>query len=420
MKKAFMFLLLLILSAPVVSSQDSGFGINFHGFVKTDVIYDTRHTYDAREGHFLIFPKEEKLDDDGNDINGEPQFHILSIQTRLTGKITGPDVLGAKTSGVIEGAFFGTADEDINTFRLRHAFLKLDWKNSTLLIGQYWHPMFITKCFPDVVSFNTGAPFQPFSRNPQIRFVQKAGSVEFTIAALSQIDFRNTGPDGSSTKYLRDAGLPEGYLGIAVHAGDHLFGAGGGYKIIRPYIQYDFDDDPFTLNSFVIDETLGSYEAMGYARLNFGDFSAKVEGVYGQNLTNLTMLGGYTAYMPDPEKDELTYSPFNTLSLWGELMYGKDVQVGLFAGYSQNLGISDDIEASNGLRTSFYARGHNIDKLIRVSPRVVWNIEKVRFAFELEYTSADYGSPDFDDKLKVTDTYTVENIRALFAAYLFF
>jgi len=27
------------------------------------------------------------------------------------------------------------------------------------MIGQFWHPMFATDCYPDVVSFNTGAPF---------------------------------------------------------------------------------------------------------------------------------------------------------------------------------------------------------------------------------------------------------------------
>ena len=65
------------------------------------------------------------------DINAKSGFNILSIQSRLTGKITGPDAFGAKTSGQLEGEFFGTADSDVNGFRLRHAFVKLDWENTS-------------------------------------------------------------------------------------------------------------------------------------------------------------------------------------------------------------------------------------------------------------------------------------------------
>ena len=67
----------------------------------------------------------------------------------------------------IEAEFFGTSDADLNGFRLRHGYLKLDWPHSELMVGQFWHPMFVTESFPDVVSFNTGAPFQPFNRSPR-------------------------------------------------------------------------------------------------------------------------------------------------------------------------------------------------------------------------------------------------------------
>ena len=103
---------------------------------------------------------------------------MLSVQTRLVGKITGPDAFGAKTSGYIEAEFFGTSDADVNGFRLRHAYVKLNWTTTELLIGQFWHPMFITESFPEVVSFNTGAPFQPFNRSPQIRVTQTARPLE--------------------------------------------------------------------------------------------------------------------------------------------------------------------------------------------------------------------------------------------------
>jgi len=184
-----------LLSAPAAAQEkaSSGFGIALSGFVKTDVIHDSRQTLSLREGHYLLYPKPALPDKDGRDVNGADSFHILSVQTRLQGKITGPDAFGAKTSGLIEAEFFGTSEADINGFRLRHAFLKLNWRKTELLVGQYWHPMFVVESFPDVVSFNTGAPFQPFNRSPQIRLTRTFGGWSLQAAALSQRDFVSAG-----------------------------------------------------------------------------------------------------------------------------------------------------------------------------------------------------------------------------------
>ena len=188
MNKKSIALLVLIAAAgtafPQADKPQTTFGISFSGFIKTDVIYDSRQTVSIREGHFFLFPKGELLDPAGRDVNARGNFNILSVQTRLVGKITGPDALGAKTSGLIEGEFFGTADGDTNGFRLRHAYVKLNWKTTELMIGQFWHAMFITECYPEVVSFNTGAPFQPFSRAPQIRLTQTFSRVSLIATAL--------------------------------------------------------------------------------------------------------------------------------------------------------------------------------------------------------------------------------------------
>jgi hypothetical protein len=142
--KALIALSLVSLVAPGVFGQadkpSSSFGISLSGYIKTDIFCDSRQTVSIREGHFLLYPKEPALDPLGRDINAKSSFNILSIQTRLAGKITGPDALGAKTSAYLETEFFGTSDADLNGFRLRHAYLKLNWKKSELLIGQFWHP----------------------------------------------------------------------------------------------------------------------------------------------------------------------------------------------------------------------------------------------------------------------------------------
>jgi hypothetical protein len=396
-------LLFTIFSINIAAQDSKNYGISFSGFVKTDMFYDSREVISLREGHFTLYPAEEKKDITGAVLNDRSSFNILSIQTRLTGKITAPDVFGAKTSGVIEGAFFGNVEGDINGFRLRHAFVKLEWESSSLLAGQYWHPMFIVESFPDVVSFNTGAPFQPFSRNPQVRFTQKLGSVSLIATAYTQRDFQSSGPLGSSSIYLRNSSLPGFDVQAQFQFQGLLFGFGGDLKTLKPRTVTD--------KNYLTDETVSSYAGIAYGKINSGDFSIKLEGVYGQNLTDLLMLGGYAVY----EKSAVTgiekYTNTKTYSVWSDIIYGKEVQFALFGGYTKNIGADKSF-------TAYYGRGNNIKDIYRVSPRVVVNSGKFRIAGEVEYTNAAYGTPDV--KGKVSNSKNVANLRILGAVYLFF
>jgi hypothetical protein len=415
MKKFLTIIVIAMCVFSVLKAQEGDkFGISLTGFVKTDVFYDTRQTMAFREGHFLLYPKPELLDADKNDINEGGNFNILSIQTRLAGNITAPDVLGAKARGYIEGEFFGSSDGDGNGFRLRHAYVDLIWQNTELRVGQFWHPMFITDCFPNTISFNTGAPFQPFSRNPMIRFIQKFGDLKITLAAITQRDFRSQGPNGESTDYLRNAGMPEMYGGLQFNFGQHFIGAGGGYKTLKPKLQSTFTSiqNPKIVK---LDETIGSFESEAYMKFIFDPVTIKLEGIYGQNINNLTMLGGYAIKTFDTTTLKEEYTNCNTLSAWGEISTGKEIEIAIFGGYTKNLG-SDDV-----ITGAYYGRDANIQSIMRVSPRFVWNLGKVRLALEVEYTSATFGTPDYKDKMEsYKDTKTVANIRTLLAAYIFF
>jgi len=383
--------LLLLSGAPAVRAQSEtqppAFGISFSGYVRTDLIYDTRQTVNLREGHFLIYPKPESFDKDGRDVNAAPSFHMLSIQTRLQGKISGPDAFGAMTSGLIEGEFFGMADTDINGFRLRHAYVKLNWTGTELLVGQFWHPMFITESYPDVVSFNTGAPFQPFNRSPQVRLTQGLGPLTLIATAVAQRDFTSNGPDGASSAYARNAAVPEfnlraQYASKLESGGELLMGLGGDLLTVKPRL--------VTTAGYKADETLTSGAGMAYFKLRTRDVTFKAEAVYGGNLHHLTMLGGYAVRtLTDPARGLETYVSLNTASAWAEIQTNGDaVQAGLFAGYSKNLG------AGTAIGGASYARGNNIDRLLRIAPRLIVNSGKLRLAVEAEYTAAAYGTPD--------------------------
>ncbi|MEN8193698.1 MAG: hypothetical protein ABFS12_12825 [Bacteroidota bacterium] len=406
MKRILLLFIFLILTCISFAQKEtkSSFNFKLKGFIKTDAILDSRQTIAAREGHFLLYPAAEVLDVNGEDINANPNFNMLSIQTRITGIITGPEAFGAKTSGLIEGAFFGNIGTDINGFRLRHAFVKLDWEKSSLLMGQYWHPMFITEVFPGTISFNTGVPFQPFSRNPQIRFTKRISNLYASVTAASQRDFASTGPNGTSSSYLRNSVIPILNFTLKYKTKAVVLGAGANYITLTPRI--------VTPNDYATSESIGALSTMAFAKLVINKFTVKFEGIYGANTTDLLMLGGYAVKSEDAVTGAEVYTNTKTLSAWTDLSYGKDFGFGLFAGYTKNLGTEEE-----NLGT-YFSRGSNIESVLRVSPRLYYQINKFRFASELEYTSATYGTPN--NMGEVETGVTVGNVRFLFAAYLFF
>lgn len=404
----------MFFSAALFSQQNAEpkFGINFSGFVKTDIFYDTRQTISLREGHFALYPADELLDKTGADINAKSNFNILSIQTRLLGKITAPDAFDAKTSGLIEGEFFGTSEGDANGFRLRHAFVKLDWEKLSLLIGQTWHPMFVTEVFPGVVSFNTGVPFQPFSRNPQVRLTANIGNISIQGAAISQRDFQSFGPSSSdgaavqSSSFLRNSALPNLNLQTSFKLNENIAGIGVDYKKLTPRLS--------TAKKIKTTETIRSRAINLFAKVSNSGFTFKTNAVYGENLADLTMLGGYAAVRNDTVTDLQEYTNLSSYSVWGELTYGKEIEYGLFVGLTKNLGATENVN------NKIYGRGNNIDKVVRISPRVQWTSGKTKISTELEYTTAVYGTIAYAKKAIVENTHSVSNLRILVAAFYYF
>ncbi len=412
--KKFIPLILLIglLHGGLTAQEAPKFDVKFSGFVKTDLIWDSRQTVAVREGHFLLYPMPEDLDPNGDDINAKSSFNILNVQTRMRVNITGPDVWGAKSSAFIEGAFFGSAESNINTFRLRHAFVKLAWSTTELLAGQFWHPMFNTHSFPGTVSFNTGAPFQPFSRNPQVRLTQHFGKFDLALTALAQRDFASTGPYGISSQYLRNTGYPafnlrfEYYNKNETTGHEFLIGASGNYKSLTPRLK--------SSEGYATHTTANSFSATAFVKYSSTSVTFKANAFYGGDPVNLTMIGGYAVTgIDDFAKGLVTYSPINNMSVWAELgTNGQKIQAAIFGGYSKNLGTPKDIIGD------IYDRGAKIAYVWRVAPRLIYNSGKFRFAPEIEYTAAAYGTTQYDGT--VDNATEVGNLRFLIGIYYFF
>ncbi len=368
------------------------------------------------------------FDANGIDIDDKSSFNFLSIQSRLTGKITGPDAFGAQTSGVLEADFFGNENAafiDANGFRLRHAFVKLNWPKTELLAGQYWHAFFIPDCFSGVISFNTGAPFQPFSRNPQIRITQSAGKFKLSAVVAAQRDF--TSPQGSAS--LQHASLPDLsiLLSYAQKKNELTTHAGIGldYKLLQPLLST-------TKNNavFVTDEKVAGFSATAWLKIQSQSATFKLQGVYGENLFDLIMLGGYAVHsITDTSKNTVNYTTLNQLTAWSEFQTnGKTVQFGMWAGFSKNVGAKKAIlyYSNKVAGTDATVRGANIHSLYRLSPRIVFIQGKFNFATELEFTSVRYATKNAQNQLNrdengvITDSEPVNNLRLLLSAIYHF
>jgi len=405
MKRNIVIALLFTLGLSRISSQETNpaWGFKLSGFIKNDIFYDTRQTSIlncSREGHFYLYPDNVLYDINMNDVNANPGFHILNIQTRIRGDFTGPDAFGAKTSGAIEAEFFGTSENDVNGFRLRHAFVKMEWTKTSLLIGQFWHPLFPAESFPGTISFNTGAPFMPFSRNPQVKLTRKLGRMTLSLTAYSQRDFTSSGPEGYSYKYIRNSGLPGANIQIRIPAGEIFTSwAGFDYKTLRPELK--------TTANVETDATIGGFSVYANTMIKTKPVTISLMGIYGQNTCDIAMIGGYAvSEITDTVKQFKTYTNLNTANFWIDLSTnGKKIMLGIFTGFSKNLGASDPVSGA------VYGRGSNIDHLFRISPRITFTEGRLSFAAEMESTTAAYGT--MRDDGRVINTNNVSNLRFL-------
>ena len=115
MKKIYLLTLLVAISSQLLLAQDGGkaFGIKFKGFIKHEMIYDSRQTITSRDGTVLLFPSAISEDANGVDINADPQFNFVALTSRLQGIFSGPDAFGAKTSGMLSFDFVGTGNDKV-------------------------------------------------------------------------------------------------------------------------------------------------------------------------------------------------------------------------------------------------------------------------------------------------------------------
>lgn len=410
MKKTLFMAALMTMFIGSAKAQEKP-SVKLYGFIRNYACFDTRESMTSNSEQFYYMPKDEKLDANGEDINEQPNMMLLSITTRLGLNITGLEFLGAKTSAKIESDFagFGTSN---TVLRIRQAYAKMEWEKSSILAGQAWHPM-MGDMMPDVFSLETGAPFTPFSRTPQVRYDYKNKGFTLTATALYQYQYTSYGPDGASFNYARNAIVPELYFQAMYKNDGFMIGAGVDLLTLKPRQSYTMDSTDengttVTATYKCKEDPVVSISPTIFASYKKGNWGIKGRFTYAQNAAHLSMISGYGVTAVN-ENGEQEYGSINSAGGWVDVTYKKTLKKGFltfccFAGYTKNLGCKDEFTGP------IYMRGEkNMDNMWRVAPSVLYTHNAMQIGIEYNPTTVAYGTPD--SQYKMSDTHNVTNHR---------
>lgn len=233
---------LLATSAMADEPVMSKFKMTIGGYVKLDYAYNS----DNLGASGIITPGGGGLGAALATKTGASQQEqsILGMkQSRLFLKIDGPTFYGAKTGGLIEGDFYGNNGiaQESPQFRMRLAYGTIDWKNTSVLFGQYWDmfaPMVAsTQDFRSGAT--TGAPNNP--RSPMIKLTQRVdlnadNQLQFVVGVTdpsyygdnTNVEASNLGGFGPTVSYganlayaaqmfytTKSLGVAPGYFGLS-------------------------------------------------------------------------------------------------------------------------------------------------------------------------------------------------------------
>ena len=415
-----------------------------YGFIRNYAFYDTRATKSLAEDMFFFIPLDRKMAGD-NDLNAVGNFGFQAISTRLGLDIKGYRIGSTDIEGKIEADFYClNSGGNTGTLRMRQAYVKLGWEPSetfshTLLIGQTWHPL--AADMAHTIALETGAPFTPFNRSAQIMYNANIGkSVTLTAGFIEQLQYRSNGPDGSTNKYQRHAILPEVYFGVSLKSGGFLGRIGVSALSIRPHYGYmtsnatlqqtatftDTDGNEHVINvgpSTTVTNvsntqykewltTFNPFIFLQYTSKN--SFQVKAKASYVQSGEHMQINGGYAAVAVKDDGFSCEYAPTQSLVSFVSAQYGKKFQGLGMIGYHKNLGLAGGKEMLSGGQYFFSGNGFkNINQMLRVSPTIAYNLGKMQFALEYDYTMVQYGS-GFNANATVTeDLHWIGNSRIL-------
>ena len=410
--KIVLFSLSMLFAAQLLYSQQKNFSYKFYGQIRTDLFYNSRSNSETVDGLFYMYPKNHSYDALGEDLNAKADGNFYAMYTRFGVDVTGPK-LGNRitTSAKVELDFRGSGTS-YYMIRLRQAYFNLGFGKSTLLVGQTWHP-FYGEVAPEILNLNMGAPFQPFSRAPQVRYRYFNKGVQISASALWQSQYQSVGPktndseDLSTQKsnvYLKNSCIPEVALNLDYKKSGVIAGIGVDMTSLVPRTKSEYEG-----NVYKVDERITSFSAEAHAKYSANNWLVAAKTVYGSNFTQASGVGGFGITGVDKVTGERKYTPIRVSSIWINVAYGKKVRPGVFVGYLKNLGANDIVDGVMGTGIS-----DGLSQIVSASAEVTWNLPHWKFGAEYLLTNAFYGK--LDENACVVDAHGVINHRFVVTA----
>jgi hypothetical protein len=254
-----------------------------------------------------------------------------------------------------------------------------------------------------MLNLNTGAPFQPFSRAPQVRYRFNHNGLQLTASAVWQSQFLSNGPDGKSNKYIKNSCVPEIHFGADYKTSNLIVGAGADMTSLVPRTQSTVDG-----NTYKVNERITTVSGEVHAKYTTPMWYFAAKSTLASNLTQTSMLGGYGVCDIDPITGQQSYTPTYNSSTWVNVVWGKKWKVGAFGGYMKNLGTTKEV-------SSLIGTGVDVDQTVCGSAEVTYNLPHWRIGLEYNYTAAWYGDLNKANG-KIVNTHSVDNHRIVASA----
>ena len=423
MKKLFVIALALLVSSAAMAQEETPAKFKLYGFIRNFTVLDTREVSAGTHDLYFYMPKDEVINaNTGVDLNDGLNWKSVSLTTRLGLDMSGYQFGNMYASGKVEADFYslnGTSSAStIAQFRLRQAYVALKWlpaEDQTLVlnIGQTWHPMGAD--LPHTVNLESGAPFGPFNRSPQVMAHWTKGKFTVTggLLYLSQylpMDAQANAKSVNPYKY----GLPESYLGVAYKDGPILAKVGANLLATKPY-----RTDVITLQGTVKAHGLMvAPSVFGFVQYTNGMFQMRAKSTLAQSSEHLNLLSGYGVadISDEPDGRHFEYTPMRDWTSFVSAQYGKKVQFMCMLGYMRQLGTTKDLILPSMLWLNT-AASNKIQSAFRATPTIAWNWGKLTVSLEYNFTAAEFGNQEL-----VTDIngkhyeYVSRNNRGLYDA----
>lgn len=401
MKKLLIASLAALLSVGAAFAQEEKPShFKLYGFIRHYLTADTRAVNGGTEDLYFYMPKDVSMKD-GYDQNAGFSWRFLSLTSRL-----GLDVSGYKwgsmgVSGKVEADFYALSGS-VPILRLRQAFMKLSWDESpvTLTIGQTWHPM--AADMPHMNNLETGAPFNPFNRSPQLTMdLDLGGGFSLTASLLYLNHYLPTGPAGKSKDYYK-YGLPEAYMGVTYKSGKFLAKAGVDAVNMRPYRTIaDWRIQDGSDKTIEVKSLLSTVSPFVFLQYTNGMFQLRAKSILAQGGEHLNLLSGYGVHSFNSD-GTITYTPMRDWASFVSFQYGKKFQVMAMLGYMKQLGTTRDL-VDNELWMNT-AADTKIQQAFRATPTVAWNLGKFTVSLEYNLTAAQFGRGERNSRGMYTGT----------------